>query len=174
VKNQIPHSWILLFIGVAVGIWVLGLGTSAKAEEIKISNIKIELALYITALVLIFLSFTTKIVWLQVLSFAVSDFIGSVLSIRVVGFLEKFHLKPFLFDVVSGTICFTPALLSAIILLSTMRILPFVGPATGIASAAFAIPGSYFAFKGSIDIKRVFWLLFFGTISIVSLYLAYI
>jgi len=168
----------LLFLSIAsvTGLYLLYKNMAVKAEAPVLDKKRNEILCYVATVSLIVIGLLSGFWWVQTIAFAVADFCGAVLATRIGVWLTKFKLVKtgsFVSDVVSGTLGFVPTIVAVVILLQTLQVLPIVGPASGIASAALAIPAAALLFGRKIAWGKEFGWLLLASLSIVLIYYSY-
>ena len=176
VQGIVIKNWLFLSIASIAGLYLLYKNLAVKAEAPILESRRNEMLCYGATGILIVIGLLSGLWWVQTIAFAVADFCGAVLATRIGLWLTKFKLvkhDSFWSDALSGTLGFVPTIVAVVILLQTLQVLPIVGPASGIAAAAVAIPAAALLFGRKVAWgKEAGWLLL-ASVSIVLIYYSY-
>jgi hypothetical protein len=169
VQGNKPNTWELFFIGILLGVGLILTSQENKQNtDLKSNN---EYICYLLGAVLIAAALYTNTWLLSITAYALADFIGLVLSSRILQLMKG--KDSLLKDMIASTLGFAPLMLTVegLILYSTN--IALLGPATTVASLAFASIGAALVFKTKLIWKTELIRFSMAAASIVAIFASF-
>ncbi len=141
IQGSQVNNWLTLIIGLLTGIIIVLNG--AKSKNIDEPPASKEIVLYTIGVLVIMMALIYRQIWqVQVVSYAIADFMGAVLSLRLLRYIPANTKFGSLYEYIIGTVAFMPVMLMVVLLFQTMKNIAIAGPAVTISSCAITIVGS--------------------------------
>lgn len=171
-QKPVITNVFFLILGLALGFVIVFQGAKTKAES-SMPKKSFEIGLYVIGGLSLVLAYILKDYWyVQVFAYAITDLVGGVLTLRLLGFFSEQSQGKFWVQYLVGVLAFIPITFTFVLMVQTMQNIVIAGPSATIVSCAVAMLGGKLLLGKLPKLSELFYLLL-AVACVVLIFLAF-